>query len=306
MKPLLLNILLILAITLEAALISDDFPSTPQTALEIGFTSDINGTIEAETDEDWFKFTLQQDDGIIITAFNSGSVIWLDEQVRQVYYLHKATDFAYIDTYGNYYDVYDPDELIDWYPFPSMIIDDNGNAYVDAIIGTPLNLTKGTYYIQIKNTKGAIDDYSFNVRINGEVEPEVSLNASTMKYCQEHPVECGITNDGFMYTEADINKSISDTKVLCAEDPIACGIQEVKAVTAEDINTLESGWHLVGTSQAITDLGVFDTAKVVWAWNNGWKLYSPVQSIQETIASSLSYTSLDQIDAQKGFWVLKE
>ena len=61
-----------------------------------------------------------------------------------------------------------------------------------------------------------------------------------------------------------------------------------------------------GTSQAITDLGVFDTAKVVWAWNNGWKLYSPVQSIQETIASSLSYTSLDQIDAQKGFWVLKE
>lgn len=163
------------------------------------------------------------------------------------------------------------------------------------INGNPTtSVSSSMYYLQVDGSLAS--KYSFSLRLNGTEEPTTVLDASTLEFCQNNPSKCGITDDVI----------VSDTKALCTENPTLCGIQEVKAVTAEDINTLESGWHLVGTSQAITDLGVFDTAKVVWAWSNGWKLYSPVQSIQETIASSLSYTSLDQIDAQKGFWILKE
>ena len=44
MKSLLLNILLTLTITLEAALISHDFPNTYEDATVIDFTTDVNGT----------------------------------------------------------------------------------------------------------------------------------------------------------------------------------------------------------------------------------------------------------------------
>jgi len=295
MKPLLLYILLIMAITLEAALISDDFPNSYYEATTINFTTDVNGTLSSaatDPDEDWFTFTLEKSDGVIL----SGKA---DADTAVTLYTMSSTTFCTNNAVCVTDTVPLEIESFTMSQFHQVIFAKNlglTNAITTFDInGNPTtSVSSSMYYLQVDGSLAS--EYSFSLRLNEAEEVETVLDASTLAFCQNNPSKCGITDDVI----------VSDTKILCAENPSACGIQEVKTITAEDINNLESGWHLVGTSQAITDLGVFDTAKVVWAWSNGWKLYSPVQSIQETIAISLSYTSLDQIDAQKGFWILKE
>ena len=195
----------------------------------------------------------------------------------------------------------------------------NGSKFVistDGIIasvtvynGEVISTTFG-YFTNLTNTTATVynlSDAASYAKPYTKIGNTLSVTTTTLEFTEIDTYEKIATIDSaFIYTESDLINSVDSTKLLCKENPTLCGIQEVKTITTEDISNLESGWHLVGTSQAITDLSIFDTAKVVWAWNNGWKFYSPIQSIQETIASSLSYTSLDQIDAQKGFWILKE
>gem|GEM_PF-6791215 len=297
MKPLLLYVLLTLTITLEAAFITDDFPNHYLEATAITFTTDVNGTTFTDStdgDEDWFTFALERGDGVVlsgkadtnttITLYNEststscssyGTCMTETSSIKiESFTMPNSKQLIFAKNLG-------VNEVV------TVTTDSSGNFYS--------LVPSSTYYLQIKSSSNEAR-YSFSLRLNGAEEVETILDASTLAYCQNKPSLCGITDDVI----------VSDTKALCAENPTLCGIQEVKAVTAEDINSLESGWHLIGTSQAIADLSVFDTAKVVWAWNNGWKLYSPIQSIKDTISTSLNFTELQQIDELKGFWVLKE
>lgn len=264
------------SITLQAHLISDDFPNTADNALEINFLSDINGTIETDTDEDWFKFTLDHDDGVIIK------------------------DVAVSN--GNFLEVYTRSEALSSNPERIAIL---GFNYEDQSI--TLNLSAGTYYIKVYQYYGHYTNknYAFTLRINGETAPAITLDAKTVQYCKDHPSACGITNDSLAYTQADINATIDSTKTLCKNNPSLCGIAPANILTLEDINTLSSGWHLVGTSEAINDFSLFSSVKVLWYWENGWKVYSPVEAIETSIQNSTSIRQLDTINAKKGFWILK-
>ena len=184
MKPLLLYVLLTLTITLEAALISDDFPNTSETALEINFISDINGTIEAHTDEDWFKFTLDEENGVVITAFNptfssteNSGIIPPPNLNSPQLNIYKQTIIILVDNSGNLIES-NTLTLLQTLVSPSLITESDENI--------SLNLLSSTYFIKVEN----LGDYRFNVRINGEPEPEIILDATTMQYCKEHPIEC--------------------------------------------------------------------------------------------------------------------
>ena len=294
MKPLLLYILLTLTITLEAALISDDFPNTYEDATVIDFTTDVNGTLSSaatDPDEDWFTFTLEKSDGVIL----SGKA---DADTAVTLYTMSSTTFCTNNAVCVTDTVPLEIESFTMSQFHQVIFAKNlglTNAITTFDInGNPTtSVSSSMYYLQVDGSLAS--EYSFSLRLNEAEEVEAVLDASTLEYCQNNPNKCGITDDVI----------VSDTKALCAENPTLCGIQEIKTITTEDINNLESGWHLVGTSQAITDLGVFDTAKVVWAWSNGWKLYSPIDTIQTTIDNSTTVGVITKLESKKGFWVLK-
>ena len=73
MKPLLLYVLLTLTITLEAAFITDDFPDHYFEATTINFTNDVNDTLQTDlstSDVDWFKVSLEEGSGVIISGYS--------------------------------------------------------------------------------------------------------------------------------------------------------------------------------------------------------------------------------------------
>lgn len=260
-------------------IIADDFPNTSEEAFEINFEMDVNGTTETDTDEDWFKFTLSQDDGVIVTLFPSG------------YY---GNNKLYL---------YEENEALSVYPssIESEKFDDSKNRQIS------LNLKSGTYYIKIKRGYDGKEsyNYNFNVRIYGAEESNITLDGKTVLYCKEHPIECGITNDIFKYTDEDIDKTKTDTIAYCKDNPSACGIVVSNPITKTDISELNDGWHLLGSSEEIVDLSIFDEVLTVWSWNNGWKAYSPVPDINKTIQSSGTIGTLNKVDAKNGFWIFK-
>ncbi len=72
--------------------------------------------------------------------------------------------------------------------------------------------------------------------------------------------------------------------------------------------SIDSGWQLLGTGKAITDMSSFDKAsiKTVWTYNkidNAWEVYSADDAIKKLIDDSSTLSSLSTIGENQGFWV---
>jgi len=61
----------------------------------------------------------------------------------------------------------------------------------------------------------------------------------------------------------------------------------------------------MGTSTPINNLDIFNNARVIWKYNNGWKAYSPSNAIQALIESKSGIGILENIEADEGFWINK-
>jgi len=79
----------------------------------------------------------------------------------------------------------------------------------------------------------------------------------------------------------------------------------ISNITQNKIDTLSTGWHLLGTGTDINDTSIFDNANTVWKYDNGWKAYSPNSVTQSLIESSSTVDTLENIGADKGFWINK-
>jgi len=78
-----------------------------------------------------------------------------------------------------------------------------------------------------------------------------------------------------------------------------------ETVNAAYIENLSSGWHLLGTSQPITDLSIFASATLVWSNASGqWLGHGPSDDTASRIEAS-GYPAIDAIGANQGFWVYK-
>lgn len=87
------------------------------------------------------------------------------------------------------------------------------------------------------------------------------------------------------------------------EFPEELSSQELSQLTSSYINSLGSGWHLLGTSVEISDLSIFDNAKAVWQHGkDGWSAYSSKNSINGKLNRDL-YPNIEKIRAGNGFWV---
>jgi hypothetical protein len=122
-----------------------------------------------------------------------------------------------------------------------------------------------------------------------------SLLLSKGKYIAHVILPSDITSSNF-YVVSSVMSGAPDYSGNCAAPD---------KVNKTDISSLSPGWHLIGTTQKITDLSIFDSAKSVWSWENGWSSYSPIAGINDTIKSSPNIDVIKQINSKRGFWVFK-
>jgi hypothetical protein len=74
--------------------------------------------------------------------------------------------------------------------------------------------------------------------------------------------------------------------------------------SSEKVENLSNGWTLNGTANKISDLTVFDSANIVWIFENGvWKAWSSDSAMKNLIETQ--YELLNEIPKDSGFWIFK-
>jgi hypothetical protein len=89
---------------------------------------------------------------------------------------------------------------------------------------------------------------------------------------------------------------------LCSSNPSSCGFEVVNETY---INSLDSGWTLLGSSAEISDMSIFNSVLLVWSYdsdNSSWSLYSSYSLPQSVIDN---FNILSSIPANQGFWIYK-
>ena len=78
------------------------------------------------------------------------------------------------------------------------------------------------------------------------------------------------------------------------------------ALTSAKISALTSGWNLVSTPFAISDMSLFDSATIVWVNSDDkWSAYSSDDTVKQKIVDSPNVDLLTSIPAGSGIWVQK-
>ena len=113
-----------------------------------------------------------------------------------------------------------------------------------------------------------------------------------------------------LYTASDLNNSYESGKQYVQANLTEFGLVAKSdiEITATNLASLSTGWTLVSTPFTITDLSIFDSASVVWVYNNttaSWSAYSSNATMRQKIIDNTSVSLLTSIPAGSGVWVQK-
>jgi len=128
-----------------------------------------------------------------------------------------------------------------------------------------------------------IDLNTLAVTLDGDIGQSVKINFSNGR-----SVEVKISNeDNAIYTQP---------QELIQEESL-----EYK------LKMLSSGWHLLGATENITNMEMFDDVKYLWIYSDGkWSVYSADENILQIIqSSSFKDSVITHIAKGQGFWVKK-
>lgn len=138
-------------------------------------------------------------------------------------------------------------------------------------------------------------EYAQNLYQDGEITSDDSTSSSDTVCAQvityaENPL------DGMCVKFAD--SCTPEGWSSCTESDYTGSQSGSCAVGASSIQALGSGWSLVGTGGLVDDFGIFDSAEVLWSYQDGsWKKYTH----GETSLTPPSFT----LEAFDGFWIRK-
>lgn len=113
-----------------------------------------------------------------------------------------------------------------------------------------------------------------------------------------------------VYDISECQSGVSDIYSNCSNDTNTTTPQtkSCSCFDINDINSLPSGWSLVGSGCAITNLDMFDNIGIVWYWDNieqKWLAYSHNITTKTAIENLENVQLLNKIDSKKGFWIYK-
>ena len=121
-----------------------------------------------------------------------------------------------------------------------------------------------------------------------------------------------------LVSSKDVNISVSEAlatgtasgKQYVKDHPHEFGlvVKSNMELTASNISALSTGWTLVSTPFAITDMSIFDSASVVWVYNNStsaWSAYSSDATMKQKIIDKAGINLLTSVPAGSGIWIQK-
>ncbi len=159
----------------------------------------------------------------------------------------------------------------------------------------------------IGNVQASPEDYGL-ISIEDHQTAVDTAIADTITQVTEIPGDYGlISNEDH---QAAVDVAIDNTITLITESPESYGLVDastLEPVTADVVDALAEGTHLLGSSEAITDLAaVFSNARLVWVYNEeqGFLGWSADAELRTKIENS-GYGRLQAIEAGAGFWVKK-
>lgn len=77
---------------------------------------------------------------------------------------------------------------------------------------------------------------------------------------------------------------ITDGENNVINDPVAYGLNIVVGLSKEGIAQLPTGWKMISIPEDVTNLSIFDDAKIVWFFNNetqAWTGYSSNTNVMQ-------------------------
>lgn len=120
-----------------------------------------------------------------------------------------------------------------------------------------------------------------------EINSEKSESFSSGKqYVQDNLSEFSLVTEAAQATavKAAITTGIADGENNVINNPIAYGLNIVVSLSKDGIAQLPSGWKMISIPEDVTDLSVFDDAKIVWFFNNetqAWAGYSSNSNVMQ-------------------------
>lgn len=162
------------------------------------------------------------------------------------------------------------------------------------------NAGDGIYYEIYQNqeqvTFGSAGDYTLYVKaIDSEGEETIrGLNITiaefttdeAFQYVQDNPAVFSLVT----FSDRDANVAAATTMGITAgennviNNPVAYGLHIVVGLSKDGIAQLPSGWKMISVPKDLTDLSIFDDAKIVWFFNNdtqAWAGYSSNSNVMK-------------------------
>lgn len=195
-----------------------------------------------------------------------------------------------------------PDELTGLYKATSFVLRYNGTNYIYNeydLEGTYMMLGKdGTYSSTalINGTMATTFGYITNYTSSSVTYTNILDGTSITESYQ-------FSNNILTMSSSGLNTSYTMTakKVL----QVATQPSNNSNITMTYLNSLSSGWTLIGTQSSITDLTVFNNVQIIWIHHNGiWSAYSSIASINQNILNA-NIPIISAIPENNGIWILK-
>lgn len=110
--------------------------------------------------------------------------------------------------------------------------------------------------------------------------------SSGKQYVQDNLTEFSLVTEAAQATAvaSAVSAGIADGENNVINNPVAYGLNIVVRLSKESIAQLPSGWNMISIPEDVTDLSVFDDAKIVWFFNNetqAWAGYSSNSNVMQ-------------------------
>ena len=197
----------------------------------------------------------------------------------------------------------------------SEVAYDYTNSGTYTTIDTHTFNTVGTYTVKVKVTdsEGAFSTSSLRLTIAPLAFTDMTDEQKLVKAIDPTYYDTIVAIIEAKETTANTSGytlGLYDGKQYVQDNVTEFGLVEKSTIeiTSAHVANLSTGWTLVSTPFAITDLSVFDSASVVWVYNNttaSWSAYSSNATTKQKIIDNSSVSLLTSIPAGSGVWVQK-
>jgi predicted outer membrane repeat protein len=149
--------------------------------------------------------------------------------------------------------------------------------------GTMHGIATGKQYVQDNLTEFSLVTEA--AQATAVAASNTSGIATGKQYVQDNLTEFSLVTEAAQATAvaSASTTGITDGENNVINDPVAYGLNIVVGLSKEGIAQLPTGWKMISIPEDVTDLSVFDGAKIVWFFNNETQAWTGYSSNTNTV-----------------------